>query len=224
MKKKLISLAMLVTVFAMQVVGVSAASKTTGMAVAGESKAYYKAQEMPESMLEQVAAQKQEYADLIKQINAGTKTLSDLAKAVPELAGQLDGMTLITSIEDVIPVNGGNPQADGHHVTLSVPTLTKGMTDVKVLHYSLERKTWELITPSNVDFTNKQLDVVFKDLSPVGVVAKVDASQAVTNTAGTSPKTGVDSTNTVPFAGAAVVLLGAAAVVAFRKKNAGRSR
>ena len=60
MKKKLISLAMLVTVFAMQVVGVSAASKTTGMAVAGESKAYYKAQEMPESMLEQVAAQKQE--------------------------------------------------------------------------------------------------------------------------------------------------------------------
>ena len=125
MKKKLISLAMLVTVFAMQVVGVSAASKTTGMAVAGESKAYYKAQEMPESMLEQVAAQKQEYADLIKQINAGTKTLSDLAKAVPELAGQLDGMTLITSIEDVIPVNGGNPQADGHHVTLSVPTLTK---------------------------------------------------------------------------------------------------
>ena len=220
MKKKLISLAMLVTVFAMQVVGVSAASKTTDMAVAGDSKAYYEAQEMPESMLEQVAAQNQEYADLIRQINAGTKTLADLVKAAPELAGQLDGMTLITSIEDVIPINGGNPQADGHHVTLSVPTLTKGMSDVKVLHYSLERKTWELITPSNVDVTNKQLDVVFKDLSPVGVVAKVDASQAVTNTTGTSPKTGVDSTNTVPFAGAAVVLLGAAAVVAFRKKNA----
>ena len=220
MKKKLISLAMLVTVFAMQVVGVSAASKTADMAVAGDSKAYYEAQEMPESMLEQVAAQNQEYADLIKEINAGTKTLADLAKVAPELAGQLDGMTLITSIEDVIPVNGGNPQADGHHVTLSVPTLTKGMSDVKVLHYSLERKTWELITPSNVDVTNKQLDVVFKDLSPVGVVAKVDASQAVTNTTGTSPKTGVDSTNTVPFAGAAVVLLGAAAVVAFRKKNA----
>ena len=220
MKKKLISLAMLVTVFAMQVVGVSAASKTTDMAVAGDSKAYYEAQEMPESMLEQVAAQNQEYADLIRQINAGTKTLADLAKAAPELAGQLDGMTLITSIEDVIPINGGNLQADGHHVKLSVPTLPKGMSDVKVLHYSLERKTWELITPSNVDVTNKQLDVVFKDLSPVGVVAKVDASQAVTNTTGTSPKTGVDSTNTVPFAGAAVVFLGAAAVVAFRKKNA----
>ena len=37
MKKKLISLAMLVTVFAMQVVGVSAASKTTGMAAVRSS-------------------------------------------------------------------------------------------------------------------------------------------------------------------------------------------
>ena len=41
MKKKLISLAMLVTVFAMQVVGVSAASKTATMAVVGNSKGYY---------------------------------------------------------------------------------------------------------------------------------------------------------------------------------------
>lgn len=38
MKKKLISLAMLVTVFAMQVVGVSAASKTTTMAATGAAQ------------------------------------------------------------------------------------------------------------------------------------------------------------------------------------------
>ena len=107
------------------------------------------------------------------------------------------------------------PEATRDVISREIPAIPQAM-----LHYSLERKTWELITPSNVDFTNKQLDVVFKDLSPVGVIAKVDASQAVTNTTGTSPKTGVDSTNTVPFAGAAVVLLGAAAVVAFRKKNA----
>ena len=55
---------------------------------------------------------------------------------------------------------------------------------------------------------------------PISIIAKVDSSHSVTNTTGTSPKTGFYSTNTVPFAGAAVVLLGAAAVVAFRKKNA----
>ena len=94
------------------------------------------------------------------------------------------------------------------------------MTDVKVLHFSTARNVWEVITPSNVDLNNKELTFEVKDLSPIAIIAKVDASQAVTNTTGASQKTGVDSTNTVPFAGAAVVLLGAAAVVAFRKKNA----
>ena len=41
MKKKLISLAMLVTVFAMQFVSVSAASKTLGMAAAGAAQGKY---------------------------------------------------------------------------------------------------------------------------------------------------------------------------------------
>ena len=43
MKKKLIGMVMLVTLAAMQVMGVSAAgSKTTGMAVTGDSKTFYK--------------------------------------------------------------------------------------------------------------------------------------------------------------------------------------
>ena len=47
MKKKLIGLAMLVTLAAMQVMGVSAAgSKTTGMAVTGDSKGSYAFEDM----------------------------------------------------------------------------------------------------------------------------------------------------------------------------------
>ena len=122
---------------------------------------------------------------------------------------------------DLRKIGDVSKTADGkYQVTLSVPALTKGMTDVKVLHFSTEREVWEVITPSNVDLDNKEITFELQDLSPIAIIAKVDASQAVTNTTGTSPKTGVDSTNTVPFAGAAVVLLGAAAVVAFRKKNA----
>ena len=208
MKKKLISLAMLVTVFAMQVVGVSAASKTATMAVVGNSKGYY-----------EVDAMDQE--DLIKDINAGTKTLEDLAKAESSIASEIEGKSLVTAFMDLRKIGDVSKTADGkYQVTLSVPALTKGMTDVKVLHFSTERKVWEVITPSNVDLDNKEITFELQDLSPIAIIAKVDASQAVTNTTGTSPKTGVDSTNTVPFAGAAVVLLGAAAVVAFRKKNA----
>ena len=218
MKKKLISLAMLVTVFAMQVVGVSAASKTATMAVVGNSKGYYEVDAMDQEELDTVAAADKTTADLIKDINAGTKTLEDLAKAESSIASEIEGKSLVTAFMDLRKIGDVSKTADGkYQVTLSVPALTKGMTDVKVLHFSTERKVWEVITPSNVD-----LEITFElqDLSPIAIIAKVDASQAVTNTTGTSPKTGVDSTNTVPFAGAAVVLLGAAAVVAFRKKNA----
>ena len=221
MKKKLIGLAMLVTVFAMQVVGVSAASKTTTMAVVGNSKGYYEVDAMDQEELDTVAAADKTTADLIKDINAGTKTLEDLAKAESSIASELEGKSLVTAFMDLRKIGDVSKTADGkYQVTLSVPALTKGMTDVKVLHFSTERKVWEVIAPSNVDLDNKEITFELQDLSPIAIIAKVDASQAVTNTTGTSPKTGVDSTNTVPFAGAAVVLLGAAAVVAFRKKNA----
>ena len=219
MKKKLISLAMLVTVFAMQVVGVSAASKTTTMAATGAAQGKYDVEAMSQSEVADVAKVNQTAADLIKDVNAGTKTLDDIAKAESSIASDLTGESLVSAFMDVTPINGGVQLADGRYqVTLSVPALT--MTDVKVLHFSTARNVWEVITPSNVDLNNKELTFEVQDLSPIAIIAKVDASQAVTNTTGTSPKTGVDSTNTVPFAGAAVVLLGAAAVVAFRKKNA----
>lgn len=221
MKKKLISLAMLVTVFAMQVVGVSAASKTATMAVTGSSKGHYEVDAMDQEELAEVAKADKATAELIKDINAGTKTLEDLAKAESSIASELEGKSLVTAFMDLRKIGDVSKTADGkYQVTLSVPALTKGMTDVKVLHFSTARNVWEVITPSNVDLNNKELTFEVQDLSPIAIIAKVNASQAVTNTAGTSPKTGVDSTNTVPFAGAAVVLLGAAAVVAFRKKNA----
>lgn len=221
MKKKLIGLAMLVTVFAMQVVGVSAASKTATMAVTGSSKGYYEVDAMDQEELAEVAKADKATAELIKDINAGTKTLKDLAKAESSIASELEGKSLVTAFMDLRKIGDVSKTADGkYQVTLSVPALTKGMTDVKVLHFSTARNVWEVITPSNVDLNNKELTFEVQDLSPIAIIAKVDASQAVTNTTGTSPKTGVDSTNTVPFAGAAVVLLGAAAVVAFRKKNA----
>ena len=204
MKKKLISLAMLVTVFAMQVVGVSAASKTATMAVVGNSKGYYEVDAMDQEELDTVAAADKTTADLIKDINAGTKTLEESS-----IASEIEGKSLVTAFMDLRKIGDVSKTADGkYQVTLSVPALTKGMTDVKVLHFSTERKVWEVITPSNVDLDNKEITFELQDLSPIAIIAKVDASQAVTNTTGTSPKTGVDSTNTVPFAGAAVVLLG----------------
>ena len=86
------------------------------------------------------------------------------------------------------------------------------MTNVKILHFSTERLVWEVIDPTDVNYTNKQITAEFQDLSPVTVIADVDESAAAgTDTTGTgiAPKTGVDSTWGV-YAAGAVVLLGAA--------------
>lgn len=214
MKKKLIGMAMLVTLAAMQVMGVSAAgSKTTGMAVTGDSKESYAFEDM--SAATGLSA---DVADLISQINAGTKTLDDLGKAAPEIASDLEGKSLITSFEDLVAQNGA-PTTDVKGVKISVPALTSGMSDVAIVHYSTTRSTWEVITPDSVDLENKEVTASFKDLSPVTVIAKVDASKAADNATGTAPKTGVEANNSWMAWGCAAVVLMAAAVLTFKKKR-----
>ena len=221
MKKKVISLIMLVALFAMQVMSVSAASKTTGMALTGSASPAYELREMNDSILAGIG--NEDVAQLIRDINAGKKTLADLAKTAPDIAAQLEGKTLITPIMDLIPINGGIKSADGKQYIvqkISVSTLAKGMTDVQVLHYSIANQKWEIITPDSVDLNSKEIEVKFNDLSPVAVIANVDAAQAVNNTAGTSPKTGVETSHAWAGVGVtAIVLLGAAAIVV-RKRNA----
>ena len=214
MKKKLIGMAMLVTLAAMQVMGVSAAgSKITGMAVTGDSKESYAFEDM--SAATGLSA---DVADLISQINAGTKTLDDLGKAAPEIASDLEGKSLITSFEDLVAKNGA-PTTDVKGVKISVPALTSGMSDVAIVHYSTTRSTWEVIAPDSVDLENKEVTASFKDLSPVAVIAKVDASKAADNATGTAPKTGVEANNSWMAWGCAAVVLMAAAVLTFKKKR-----
>lgn len=213
MKKKLIGLAMLVTLAAMQVMGVSAAgSKTTGMAVVGDTQGSYAFEDVSKAQ-----GLDADTADLISQINAGTKTLDDLAKAAPEIASSLEGKSLVTSIQDLVALDGAS--TTDVKLTMSVPALTSGMTDVAVLHYSTARSTWEVITPDSVSLENKELTATFKDLSPVAVIAKVDATKAADNATGTAPKTGVEANNSWMVWGCAAVVLMAAAVLTFKKKR-----
>ena len=80
---------MLVTVFAMQVVGVSAASKTATMAVVGNSKGYYEVDAMDQEELDTVAAADKTTADLIKDINAELRHWKILQRQNPVLHQRL---------------------------------------------------------------------------------------------------------------------------------------
>lgn len=214
MKKKLIGMAMLVTLAAMQVMGVSAeGSKTTGMAVTGDSKESYAFEDVSAAI-----GLSADVADLLSQINAGTKTLDDLEKAAPEIASDLEGKSLITSFEDLVAQNGA-PTTDVKGVKISVPALTSGMSDVAIVHYSTTRSTWEVITRTTQTWRTKKLQLLSKDLSPVAVIAKVDVSKAADNATGTAPKTGVEANNSWMAWGCAAVVLMAAAVLTFKKKR-----
>ena len=153
--------------------------------------------------------------EAILAVNTGASSLQAIAELAPNLADELSGKEAITPFFDLV-ATGAQKNANGmYEVTLSVSSLTSGMTDVKLLHYSTERSLWEIVEPSDVDYTNKLITAEFQDLSPVAVIANTGGAAASTDAKGTSPQTGMTS-NWMVWLGAAAVLA-AAGVVTYRK-------
>lgn len=224
MKKKGLGLILTAALLVAQSVNVFAAgSRTADVALSGDSAGKYEVTEATAETFAELAETQKEVVDKILEINAGTKDIQSIAEDAPELVAELEGKSMATPFFDIKAIGEGMKDADGNYVvTMSVPTLTEAMTDVKVLHYSTVRNVWEVITPSNVDYENKALTAAFKDLSPVAVIGDVDeskANNADTEAVGTSPKTGVSS-SWMMFAGAAVVLFAVGTVLVKGKKNA----
>ena len=219
MKKRLFGTLLAAALVVTQVVSVFAAgSKTTQATPAGESVGKY---EMPEGTAENFSEVKEQAVlDKILAVNNGTATLESIAEQAEAIKDELTGKVLVTKFFDLVPINGGVKTEDGKYkVTFTVPNLTEALQDVKVLHYSTQRAVWEVITPDNVNYSTKEITAQFEDLSPVAVIGKnTGAGTSTDSTTGTSPKTGVAS-DWILYAGASVVLLGAAVVVLGRNRK-----
>ena len=219
MKKRLFGTLLAAALVVTQVVSVFAAgSKTTQATPAGESVGKY---EMTEGTAENFSEVKEQAVlDEILAVNNGTATLESIAEQAEAIKDELTGKVLVTKFFDLVPINGGVKTEDGKYkVTFTVPNLTEALQDVKVLHYSTQRAVWEVITPDNVNYSTKEITAQFEDLSPVAVIGKNTGEGTSTDsTTGTSPKTGVAS-DWILYAGASVVLLGAAVVVLGRNRK-----
>lgn len=216
-KRVLATLLTAALVFTQAITTFAAGSKTADVALAGDSASYYKVTEASEEIFRENGVKDDAVLEMIMAVNAGTRTLQDIAEELaPELKADLAGKELITPFFDLIPVNGGKMTEDGkYEVTISVPTLTEGMTDVKLLHYSTERMLWEIVEPEKVDYNNQEITAQFIDLSPVAVIANTEHAAGADTSKGTSPKTGM-SGQWMIWIGAAV-LLAAAGAASYRK-------
>ena len=161
-----------------------------------------------------LAAEEPETVDNIRQFNTSQISIQELvAREAPQLEDVVAGLTAITPVFDVSDINGGRPDEDGnHHVTVSLPSLSTAMTNLRALHYDMAARAWEEIGISDIDYDNKMLTLDFgSSLSPVVIVADVADGAAV----GTSPKTGTVSDWGLWVTAAA--LLGAASISSYKK-------
>ena len=216
MKKRLFGTFLAAALVLTQAVTVFAAgSRTADVALPGDSASYYEVAEATEEVFAASGVTDDAVLSKIMAVNASTETLQSVAELAPELEADLADKDMLTPFFDLVPVNGGIQENGMYVVTLSVPTLTEGMTDVRLLHYSTERSLWEIVEPTDVDYAAQTITAEFEDLSPVAVIANTDNAAAADTATGTSPQTGMSSSWMV-WLGAAVVLAAAGAVT-YRK-------
>lgn len=228
MKKRLFGTILAAALMVSQAVTAVAAGSVSGqVALPDEYAGYYEITEAtPESFADVEAAAPEVYEQIMA-VNEGTTDLQTMIEELaPDLASEVEGKEMVTPFFDLKPINGGIQLEDGRYrVMLSVPILTQFMRDVRLLHYSVVRGVWEIITPENVDYTNRRIEAIFDDLSPVAVIANVDesaAAETVTGSAsGTSPKTGMTD-GWMVWAGAAVVLAAAGTLMYRRSRKENR--
>ena len=147
--------------------------------------------------------------------------LPDEMKALAEAAIKKireENLEFVTQFFDLKPV--GNVQKNENNMyepTIKVSQLTKNLENVNILHYSLERATFEIIEPKKVDLENKTITFEVKDLSPMAILADKDSIKEP-GAVGQAPQTEGKASTWMLWAGAAIVLMGAGCIV-YRKKN-----
>lgn len=155
----------------------------------------------------------------IADINAGKDLAQVLTGETVKAPAKVDlaKVEVLTEVQDLVARDlNGNVLKDVKNVTVTweVPNLTQGIGDIYVLHFSTVRNVWEVLTPSNVDYTHKTITATFPDLSPVSVIYM--PSTAVDK--GDNVDTG-DNSNIALYAGLAVVALAAMGAVVYKTKK-----
>lgn len=131
---------------------------------------------------------------------------------------------MLTQFAD-IKLEGATGNETNIQFTWVDESLTEGMGAVVVMHYSTKRQVFEVLLPDSVNYRTKEITCTFPDLSPVALAyvpaAKVNSAiqgKPVVNTYTDATVEAVRNNTMFYFAGAAVVVAIAGAVV-LKKRN-----
>lgn len=217
MKKRILAAMMIMVMVLGFTMSVSAApSKTAPVYPSGASEGWYEittgdkefAAITGEDATKHAAAMK-----VIGDVNANKKVSIN-----NEIDKALEGKTLIQKFFDLDAIKDHSKcdQRGYHEVELTVSAVTKNCKDIVMVHYSQEKGTWEIITPT-VDYDKQTLTfkVSGKDISAMAIYAKVTGSSA----AGTSPSTEGVSSAWMLWVAVAFVALGSTVVVSQKKRG-----
>lgn len=111
---------------------------------------------------------------VIEKINAGNEISEALngVKVESEEELNLSEFKLLTKMQDLVAYDSEGNSLTNITLTWEVPNLIEDLEGIYVLHYSVKRNLWEIITPDDIDFQKKTITASFKDLSPVAVIYK----------------------------------------------------
>lgn len=215
MYKRVLAALLMGTMFAISVMGVSAAgSRTNDIYVSGDDKEDFKVV-TGEDAFEDLKEGNQEVYDKIVEYNKD-KNLDELLDGVEDVKKELEDKTLIWEIFEIEPIGPQEPNENGkYEVELTVTTLTNYSDDISVLVYNSEDGTWEVIKPKSVDYKNKKIVIEVSDLSVVGIYAKVATSKPE----GTAPSTENTSSVWMLWVAVAVVAMGVSVIASQKKRG-----
>lgn len=122
-------------------------------------------------------------------------------------APDMNGKNKITNSFNIKAINVGKVVDGKHQVTVNVPSLTNGMSELTIGVLGADGN-WTYVTASNVDYANKNVTFQLTDLGAAAIYAAVASNAAQ----GTSPAT-ADLSTWMLFMGAALLLCGCGSVI-----------
>ena len=114
--------------------------------------------------------------DVLEILNSGNFSVEDIINKYDseETMSDYTTYTPMTLFYELTAINGGIKNEDGmYDIGLSLPSLTKDITNLSVLYYSVDSQKFQIIDIDKIDYTNKILDITLEELpSAISIIKK----------------------------------------------------